>query len=503
MKAQLIGNKKGFATLEILIAFTVIILCISAVVLVIFSNQSLTIDTQTNTEAVSKAQALLEKARADSRFDFGSVISNTSIDGIYTEILDVPDPAPAPCKKKVSSTVVWNTGSRNLSTTFSTFVGDVAGVLALGGDCQTETPSDDWNNPDTYTSGDINPGGNEGTGLDVIKISGHTYAFLTSVHSNSASSDFWVFDVEVGPSSVLAPIQSLNNGAGLNGVDVARDSVTGNTYAFVLENGNSEQLKVINVTNPTNPNYISSANRTLPNIVFTCSPVSDPCLAGKSIYFYNGYVYIGTNYLANLSVPITKNNEFHVFCVFDRNVSGCTPETPVWVGSYNVNHNVNSINVEGSTAYLATSDDNEELKSYNISSFNSISPIQFYNAAGSEDGTSVDVVGTKIYLGRKKTASSRPELYILNKNNFSVISSKNINLSPSAAILDIAVISKFVFLGTSDTNKEFQVWKSDNLSTVWSTFNFPQAITGIEYFENKIYASVKSNNALHIIYDAP
>lgn len=48
MKAQLIGRKfnRGFATLEILIAFAVLILCIGAVIMVSFGNQSIAVDSQ-------------------------------------------------------------------------------------------------------------------------------------------------------------------------------------------------------------------------------------------------------------------------------------------------------------------------------------------------------------------------------------------------------------------------------------------------------------------------
>ena len=94
MKAQLTGKDiRGLATLEILIAFAVLILCISAVIMVAFDNQSLAVDLQTNNEAVSKAQAILEKARADSREDFNLVNSftTTNISGplSYTESLKV------------------------------------------------------------------------------------------------------------------------------------------------------------------------------------------------------------------------------------------------------------------------------------------------------------------------------------------------------------------------------------------------------------------------------
>ena len=107
-------------------------------------------------------------------------------------------------------------------------------------------------------------------------------------------------------------------------------------------------------------------------------------------------------------------------------------------------------------------------------------------------------------MGRKQTASSRPELYILEKSDLSVKKEIDLNLSPAdASVADIVVVSRFIFLGTGDSNAEFQVWNSDDLTSRWSDFDFPQAITGLEFLDDKIYAAVKSNDALHIIYDEP
>jgi len=77
MKEELIGKKynniKGGSTLEILIAFLIISLSIGAVTMLSFSNQSVAVDSETNNEALYKAQQMLEKARSDSRFDFALV----------------------------------------------------------------------------------------------------------------------------------------------------------------------------------------------------------------------------------------------------------------------------------------------------------------------------------------------------------------------------------------------------------------------------------------------
>ncbi|MEK7564054.1 MAG: hypothetical protein AAB510_00595 [Patescibacteria group bacterium] len=514
MKEQLIGknlklfvdvgrlqNRKGFATLEILIAFTILILCMGSVIIVVFGNQSMAIDLETNNEAISKAEKNLEAMRALSRQDFNSVNSSTGteVSGPLTYNKNIIVEDLTQCKKKVISDVTWTNSIRPQKVELSTFLSDITGAFALGGDCVTEPPTTNWTNPQSFASTDINPGGNQGTGLDAMKVNGNKYVFLTSTHTATTSNDFWSFNLEVNPPTIIG---QLNTGVGLNAVDVAKDVNTNEIYAYVVQNSNTNQLQIINITNPATPTVVTS--RTLPNIIFTCSPAASPCLAGQSIFFYDGKVYIGTKYIANLAIPISQNNEFHVYCVSDTSILGCNPSNPIWLGSFNVNHNINSINITGDKAYLATSGDNQELTILNITNPANITSDTLFDADGAEDGTSVNLLGNKIYLGRKQTASGRPELYILKKSDLSIISGKDLNLNPSNALVaGISLASNFIFLGTSDSGAEFQVWNSNNLNTIWSDFNFPQAIAGIEFLDDKIYLAVKSNNALHVIYDQP
>lgn len=53
-------RSKGIATLEMLIALAILVVSISAVILVAFGNQAMSVDAQTNSEALYKAQAALE-----------------------------------------------------------------------------------------------------------------------------------------------------------------------------------------------------------------------------------------------------------------------------------------------------------------------------------------------------------------------------------------------------------------------------------------------------------
>ena len=476
---------KGMSVLEVLIAIAVITLSISASIMLVFSNQSITLDTDSASEALYKAKTQLEEARAKAQENFIGLKNNSSTtENIYTKQLSVTDLTP--CLKRAMSKVSWATEVLRPQTLELTT--DVAGIkeaMKIGDGCSDVT-LEDWLNPQTYDSQDLIPGGNSGTDVDVIKINGRKYAFVTSFINNDAKDDFWVFDLEVYPTPIIS---KLNTGYGLNALDIVRDPNTNKFYAYVAHASSSAQLQVIDVTDPYKP--ILKKEVSLPG-------VGGSYPEGREVFYYDNHVYVGTRE--------TAGNEFHIFDVTVR-------DNPVWRGSREINHSVNKISVSGNNAYLATTGNQNELVVLDISDPALITP-SFpgvgnpepwrFDAAGDADGTAVFSIGNKVYLGRERSTSN-PDIYILDvstPSNPSVINSKNLNLNPStASVIDIVVNNNFMFLGTSDSNREFQVWKLTNLSNVWSYFNFPQAAVGLDFLDEKIYAAVKSNDALHIIYD--
>src|SRR3990167_5975208 len=82
----------GFSSIEILIATTVLVVVLSAVVLVSFGSQSLLIDSETSSEALTKAQELIEQEQALARKDFKLVNPVSLSDGIYQKKIDITMP---------------------------------------------------------------------------------------------------------------------------------------------------------------------------------------------------------------------------------------------------------------------------------------------------------------------------------------------------------------------------------------------------------------------------
>jgi hypothetical protein len=489
----------GGSTLEILIAFVVLTLSITAVILVGFGNQSVSVDAETNSDAIGMSQEILEDARATSRGDFFAVANAASTEDVgplsYLKELEVIDISE--CKKEIRSRVSWNNDpNRNQYVSLSTILTDVAGALALGLDCDTELPGE-WDNPQTYGSVDLNPSGNKGTGLDLVQRGLNSYALLTSSASAVAKPDFWTIDVTDPQNPNI--LGNLDVGEALNKVD-------GNGgWAFAVGTDPNEQLQIINISDLSDPFVVATSS--LPGV--------DPAGSfpgGVSIYYYGDRIYIGTKE--------TAGPEFHVFDV-------STPASPIHLGSLELFHNVNDIVVVGTNAYLATSDNSGELMIIDVSTPGALDDIAYpsspyhpdnsgwkYNAPGNQDGTSLYVASQKVYLGRKRGSGDPSDLadfHILSVTSPGAIvelGSKDLGINSNTEVKALVIRGPLAFLATTHSNSEFQVWNIQDPANITSPsscniYNFPAKPTDIDFANNYGFLSVDSNDGLRVVYDSP
>lgn len=484
-----IKEQGGFGTLEMLIALAVAVFCLSAVILVSFGNQSVSADSQTNSEALNKIQSNLEKAIGDSRYNFDSVISNAGTYlGIYMSKVDVPTAYTTACSKLVSSTVSW-TGDHNrtLSVTATTTVTNVPLMLALGGNCDTVPPIGGWNPPATWASGNFNPG--KPTSLDVLNkvvyMAGDKAPYLYIANIN-----VWTQGQSNGPFVTFA--NGFNDGIIINDLKVAKAS-NGRIYAYVARGKNTtttNQFEVIDVTDIYNPVSIGK---------YTLAGVSGSYPQGFRVYYFNGKAYVTTQY--------TAGPEFHVFDV-------STPWNAVSIHEIGSGTNL-GITVEDFTvarqyfggtwhdvAYMATDGGSKELLVMDVT--NSPATIISTPAGdlpGIQNGASVRYINGFLYFGRDSTPSGS-DLYIFDVHdpqNIFIKSQQDIN----TGVIGIDVSGVFAFLATPKTSKEFQVWTSDptNIYLI-SPFNFPNVIAGhgVKYENNFVYVASAGNDALRILY---
>jgi Tfp pilus assembly protein PilV len=511
MKARLFGNKKilvqrGVSTLEILIAFSIFVLTITSAFMVIFGNQSVAVDTQTNNEALYKAQAMLEGERALARQSFlavSTVAPATEVSGglTYTKTITVADLTQ--CKKQATASIGWSDSGRAQNISFTTFLSDIAGALALGGDCATDPPLGNWKYPVTLGSANFNP--DQPTGIDAFK----KMVYLSS----NASPGLRIFNATNGATPVLI---SYNNGfdagSGLNDVDIA--SSTGRLYAYVAADNSvsdksckktnkafNNQFQVIDVTDPHNPATTNAQMLTLKNV--------DKCgsfPAGYRVYYFKDRAYITTRE--------TAGPEFHIIDVSD-------PTHPSELGQgYEANRTINDFvvteqvykGVKSRIAYLAADASNGELTVLNVTDPENISEITSASQAlaGTQNGESVYLLGYRLYFGRQSSAGD--DLYVFDTShiadataNLPIIGHQDIG----SDVLGVRVAGNFAFLATSKTSNEFQVWSLDfsNPSNIAITnlakFNFPNIIqNGLEADGAAVYATSQGNDSLRVIAPA-
>lgn len=523
MKAELTGNRKfkyqkGQSSVEILVALAVLIVSISAVIAVVFGGQSITTDTQTNQEALYKAQEELELARAKSRGaidEFNSIITTTAtISGdIYNKQLVVSDISD--CAKRVTSNLNWTLEQRPQSTSLSSILSSIKVFLAEGGNCSVTPPSDDFRNPSSnhpnVTINTVN-----GQGIAVL----NKIVYLGVHDSNENLDDIFIYDtsdpsnpvflssigINWGPNKKLNGIVDLVavNFPNLNKKYVFAAGVHGRFYDQDDGGPNGEekasgQLQVIDVTDPLLPAQAASVS--LPGVSGICN---SHCPGGRSIAYYDGRIYMGTHR--------TGGPEFHIFDVT------ADPTSPVHLGntdSTQVEHNINDIEVRESVAYLATSSDTEEVIALDVSDPGDIEIIKTFDAKKADDspsgknGRALDIIGNRLYLGVARAISPlERDFFVVDINDFSAaLGSKNFNTNQGAGITGVQVSNGLAFVGTRDPNDPFHIWDVSNPASItqWDTcdYNFSVDPQAMVYENDVIYVVTNQSSKLRVIVPSP
>lgn len=494
---------KGFSIIEILIAMALMIIVVSGVVAgsggfgaTLAGHQSTISDSEINSEALRKAQDLIEHGAATARQSFSDVTASGPVtDGIYKKSLTIPTAYATQCAETISSVVSWfGTYGRTLSVSATTTIVDVPNMLALGGACDISPPTGGWNPPSTYNCANFNPG--KPTGIDILS----KVVYMASDHAPY----FYINDtngavLNSGCQAALSPpFITFANGFSiegrLNDVRVGKAD-NGRTYAYVARDDSTKQFQVLDVTDIHNPARIASS---------TLASVGGSYPEGFRVFYYDNKAYITTRE--------TAGNELHVYDVSDPG----TPSSIVEIGTgFALNRTVESLVVtkkfhngtDHYYAYMATDKNSAELTVIDIT-YPAPSTVTFLeiihvdqNLSGNQDGGAVSLVSNRLYFGRLSGGAS--ELFVFNANQpwsgLNIIAQQDIGTS----VIGLAVSGQFAFLATTQASNEFKVYRSDpsNLTAVNTSFNFPNLLeNGVRYSENYVYVASKGNDALRIIY---
>lgn len=493
----------GFTTLELLIAISLMTVSMTAVIMVVFGNQSVAVDTELAQAGLYLAEQNLEQSGIQTIGDFNSLTSDpipVSVVGtVFEKQITVTDISP--CAKQIDSKALWNrTGSRRPSTTLSSVFVSADHAVAVGSNCSPVPPAADWDTPEALGSLSASDFHGQGTDISLATINNTPYAVVST---ESASQDnLYIIDVSdpenVSGADIVSQLHVGNEA--VNGL--ATVATSGRMYAFTLRDAEHGQLQVVDISNPATPVWITSASSTLPNITLGETPIP------TSIYYYNQKLYIGTEYLA-FSTP-GSNHELHIYDVSN-------PAIPVWEASVNVNRNVNDIMVVDDLVYLATGPGGPPytpFKVYNIdpSSSDYLNEIGSFSTPLSRQGTAVYALGNRSYLGLEKTTSG-DDFYIIDTSNPAVpVSLGSYSLDGNnTGIGVIHVQGPFAFIGklSAGVQDTLQVLLVSNPATAYRVNTcpppapLPQNLTGLAFHNDYLFASYRSNEEFRVLKDDP
>jgi len=476
MKEQLTG-RSGQSLLEIMIGLALIVLGVGSAAVLVFGGQKILIDRGNTISARNLAKEGLDAARAIRERNWSELTDgehglvfatsawafsgSSDTDGFFTRkiIITTQDENT----KKVESEVTWAADPlRTLNVELVTLLTNWENALPPSdpGDTGGSSPSGNWQNPQTLGSVDLGAG-NSATDLDVIS----KIVYLTTSASSKSKPDFHT--VDANNPSLPVVLDSLDVDAyALVGLDM------GGSHAYTAANGVIPDLKIVSASDPNNLSLTSDFN---------------------VITFVNSLSVFRNGGTALLGVQRTGfNGEF-----FTIDVSN--PSSPSQLDVFEVDGDVNDIYVRNNIAYLATSRDDAEIFILDVSNPGDIRQLGFFSVSGTTDAYSVFVLTLdRVFLGVGNV------LYILNASNPANVTVLG-SLDVGGTINDIYVAGSLAFLATSNSNSEFQAINiADPMTpTLHSSLNFPQVATGIDYENNIVYVSVRSNDALRIITSSP
>jgi hypothetical protein len=401
-------KERGFSTLEILIAMTIMVMCLSAVISVSFGSQSMLVDSQTNSEAINKAQELLEWEQAQARKDFNLVNpwpqslpdpdepdcpSEVITDDIYTKKVCVSQPDLF--TKKITARISWkDEHNRDLKVELSALVTNFEN--AIGGDTCNSILTGNWTIPNIKSFFVGNTNNDASLSVDAYKQK--LYVAISDADATNTPTLF-VYNITDPLNPIL--ISSVDNDAdikaGISDIRVA------DKYLYVAKAAGpgSGQLQIFDISGTT-PVKVGNDFK-----VTGAGGTGDHAI-GNSIFYKDGYVYLGLTATA-------FGPEFHIIDVHD---SYNPLEVGYWPQTDNLGSTINAVYTKGKYIYLATAD-TKDLIVLDITDFTSPSKVNDFDISGDSYGKSLSVIGDTIYLGR---TFGSDEFYALNASDSLAIS---------------------------------------------------------------------------------
>lgn len=470
-------RSRGISTLELVIALAILALAFSAIVLVSYGQQLVSLDSELAQQALLVTQAELATKREQSSYDFNGILSTTTpvlslpeYQKVFSQKLTVLDTSP--CLKSLASKISYQIGVRDHEVTLSSQIGQVETLLKLGADCLAAPLTSNWSSVSELGRLSLsNPGA--AISLDVLlkKIYLATTQGLQSVDLSLPHSQLYLADSD-----------------GFNDLDAVYDRVRNRTYIYLARaTTTAAQLLVAEDSGGT---LSLVASRALNEPVGTL-------MEGWRLSYYDQKIYIATRY--NAAKP-----ELYVFDVSD-------PANPIEVGNYDPDTSIYALTVterwdgqhNHQLAYLATSHDDKEVIVLDMSQVNNIQELTGVrtNLPGAKDARSMYLHGATLFVGLESGGGD--DLYALDTRDL-------FSLSTGLPILDSADLSgtalalratgNYLFLSKIVGPNQLEVWDLSDQQNLRQLSTLPLAnLLRLDLAENRLYAITSSTPEIHVI----
>lgn len=284
-----------------------------------------------------------------------------------------------------------------------------------------------------------------------------------TVSANSLQKIFTSHPPDISDASIDVINGNIITSLLFNATTTDIDAIHG--YAFLTRATSSNQVLIADTKDPANPQII--AEKSLPGVAGSYP-------GGRSLYYFDNKLYVG--------VHRTAGHEFHIFDVTDR-------KNPIWLGSREMNHNINQIIVRDNYAYLATSGNTKDVIILNISNPSLIQQVYTLELAGNEDSQSLFLMGNLLFIGKSKAkTSTSPEFVIVDISNPTtptIVGSLLVNGTVSS--IQVHDTRAYVLIDSSPSRLLTINISKPNQPTLEQTEVLPDKMFELDYEENKLY----------------
>lgn len=404
-------KRRGFSTLELLIALAILTLTLVAVSTVALGAPFMLANGDLELKAEGQLVATLARMRALAPRAFADIrtVATTSMNGIATaqqaELLSDD------LTEHLTETASWEDSEGIWRTHASEgLVADLADADSASA-CDA-TVRGDWSQAlitlHAFAPGDLLPSTLPARTRAITNLSAKNDLLIATIDPAEMKTDptLFLFDVASGTPRYLASLDTasstksgLADAVAAQGYVFAANAFAAN-WATCAEGPSCAQLQVIDIRDPSAPALIR--NFRLATSTGPLANGSGGQATGKTLAYKGGFLYLG------LVKTAAGGKEFNIIDVTD-------PLHPAWRGAYAVGRTVNRITVRGTYAYLATDDPAQELIALDISDPAAPKRAGSWNAPGTANfGYGADILATEssLYLARTYSPNA-PEFTVL------------------------------------------------------------------------------------------